>query len=243
MLVNDSRARLLKFFDLKGIPLRQISHAKYWSFSKPQVSNSGEIVGGYGLIEEKGIITQHIVWFTAELDERFTVSTVELARNPEFNPYFARQYWALNRKGNMIWGFPINYELHIVSAEGTLLKTIVKEYNPVPITKEEKDQWIEDFYGGEEKIPPDVKVVWDENRNAFQHISIDDQDRIFVQTYEMDDETGRYIYDVFDSEGKCIARLLMNSQPLVWKNSKLYTVEEDEDGYQYVKRYKVTWNY
>ena len=30
---------------------------------------------------------------------------------------------------------------------------------------------------------------------------------------------------------------------LIWKENRLYTVEEDEDGYQYVKRYKVTWNY
>jgi hypothetical protein len=243
ILVNDRGARLLKYFDLKGIPLKQISHAKYWSFIKPHVDNSGEIVGGYGIIEEKGIITQHIVKFTADLDERFTVSAVELARNPEFNPYFAQQYWALNRKGHIIWGFPIKYELYEVSSEGTLIKSITKEYNPVHITKDEKDKWIQDFYGGEENIPSDVKVVWDEYRNAFQHISIDDQDRIFVQTYEIDDETGKYYYDVFDSEGQCIARLLLNSQPQAWKNNKLYTVEEDEDGYQYVKRYKVTWNF
>jgi hypothetical protein len=29
--------------------------------------------------------------------------------------------------------------------------------------------------------------------------------------------------------------------PLVWKNDKLYTIEEDESGFNVVKRYKVTW--
>ena len=29
----------------------------------------------------------------------------------------------------------------------------------------------------------------------------------------------------------------------VWKKQKLYTIEEDEEGYQVVKRYKVNWKY
>lgn len=29
--------------------------------------------------------------------------------------------------------------------------------------------------------------------------------------------------------------------PKVWKKNKLYTIEEDEEGYQYVVRYKVAW--
>lgn len=241
ILVNDSRARLLKFCDLDGNQLRQVSHARYWSFTKPQVDSSGEILGGYGIIGDKGIFTQHIVKFTETLDEKFTVSSVEIARNPVFNPYFAQQHWTLDQLGQIIWGFPVKYELYVASPEGTRLRTITKDYNPVPITEEEKEKWIEDFYGGEQNIPPDVKVIWDEFRNAFQHISVDDQGRIFVQTYEMDDATGKYLYDVFDPEGRCVTRVGLKSQPLAWKEGKLFAVEEDEDGYQYVTRYKVTW--
>jgi hypothetical protein len=48
---------------------------------------------------------------------------------------------------------------------------------------------------------------------------------------------------VFDSEGKYIARISLKSRPIVWKNNKLFTIEEDGDGFQFVKRYKVTWKY
>ena len=241
ILVNDSSARLLKFCDLEGNQLRQVSHARYWSFTRPQADSAGEILGGYGIIGDKGIFTQHIVKFTETLDEKFTVSTVEIARNPVFNPYFARQHWTQDQKGQIIWGFPVKYELYVESPEGARRKTIRKDYNPVPITEEEKEKWVEDFYGGEQNIPPDVKVVWDEFRHAFQHLSVDDQGRIFVQTYEIDEETGKSIYDVFDSEGRFVTRIGLRSQPLAWKNGRLYTVEEDEDGYQYVKRYKAIW--
>ena len=35
----------------------------------------------------------------------------------------------------------------------------------------------------------------------------------------------------------------LGARPRTWKKGKLYTIEEDEDSFQYVKRYKVTWKY
>ncbi|TET64977.1 MAG: hypothetical protein E3J56_16475 [Candidatus Aminicenantes bacterium] len=66
---------------------------------------------------------------------------------------------------------------------------------------------------------------------------------MFVQTYEKTTGGGSYYYDVFNSEGKYIAKIPLKSQPWVWKRGKLYNIEEDEEGYQVVKRYKVTWKY
>ena len=54
------------------------------------------------------------------------------------------------------------------------------------------------------------------------------------------DEEG-VIYDVFDAEGRFLAELELDFIPIVWNKDRIYTIEEDEEGYQYVKRYKVTW--
>ncbi len=54
-----------------------------------------------------------------------------------------------------------------------------------------------------------------------------------------------YGEDVFDSEGKYIAKIPMSARlnsASVWKNNKLYTIEEDEEGFQTIKRYNVAWN-
>lgn len=242
ILVNDSRARQLKIFSLVGTLKRQIPSGKYMGFMKPHVDSTGEIIAGVGSMGENSFI-RSIKKFTAELEEKFALSTVEFSRYTEINPFSPRQYWVVNKNDQIVWAFPNKYELHVVNPDGTLVKTIMKEYIPVPVMKEDKDKWLKTIYGGEQNVPSDVKIVWTEHQCAFQHISIDEQDRIFIQTFETEDETGKYYYDVFDSEGKCITRLLLSSQPQVWKNGKLYTVEEDEDGYQYIKRYKVTWNY
>jgi len=47
-----------------------------------------------------------------------------------------------------------------------------------------------------------------------------------------------YSQDVFDSNGKYIVRISLKYRPQAWKNNRLYTIEEDEEGYQVVKRYK-----
>jgi len=44
-------------------------------------------------------------------------------------------------------------------------------------------------------------------------------------------------------DGVTVVKIPLEFQPQAFKKSKLYTVEEDEEGYQYVKRYKVTWRY
>ena len=39
------------------------------------------------------------------------------------------------------------------------------------------------------------------------------------------------------------AALFDKVPPQVWKKGKLYTIEYDEEGFELIKRYKVTWNY
>jgi hypothetical protein len=73
-------------------------------------------------------------------------------------------------------------------------------------------------------------------------ITTDDEGRIFVGTYEKTEE-GKYYYDVFDSEGRYLAKVALKGLLQVWKKSKLYSIEEDEDGFQMVKRFKVNWKY
>jgi len=144
-------------------------------------------------------------------------------------------------RGYLLWGFPDKYELHITNSEGKPIKKIIKKYDPIKITEKEKEQVIKERFGGSEGIAPGVKLSWNEHHNAFIYLSIDDKGRIFTRTYEKESERDGYYYDVFDTEGKYIARVILGARPQTWKHGKLYTIEEDEEGFQVVKRYKVNW--
>ncbi|MDH5706954.1 MAG: hypothetical protein OEZ45_13145, partial [Candidatus Aminicenantes bacterium] len=77
---------------------------------------------------------------------------------------------------------------------------------------------------------------------SFNSMTVDEEGRIFVGTYEKTEDDWEY-HDVFDAEGKYIAKVLLKATPYVWKKNKMYSTYRDEEDYIFVKRYKVTWKY
>jgi len=80
----------------------------------------------------------------------------------------------------------------------------------------------------------------------FRDISVDEQGRIFVFTFDREKEKpGFYYIDIYDPEGRYIGQFLSNitASDLVWKNNKLYTIERDQEGFYVIKRYGLHWNY
>ncbi len=116
-------------------------------------------------------------------------------------------------------------------------KKITREYNPVRISEADKEETLKDI----PPIPPGSKIEFKRYHPAFSSFKMDDQGRIFVQTAEKPDSGEKYSFDVFDSEGRYIAKIPLNFRPQVLKKGKIYTKEKDEEGYPFVKRYKVTW--
>ncbi len=143
--------------------------------------------------------------------------------------------WKLADNGNIVYGYPKDYELQIINPEGEIIKKIFKDYDPVEITEEEKEERTKD-------APAGITFDFSKYHSAYYRLTLDDQGRIFVQTWKKKKgEEGNY-HDVFDSEGRYMAKIFLKATPHVWKKGKLYTIEEDEEGYQSVKRYKVKWN-
>jgi len=73
---------------------------------------------------------------------------------------------------------------------------------------------------------------------------VDDEGRIFVKRFEGIENTKRIYCEVFDPQGRYLTDIIfpINMLPGLFKRGKLYTVEEDEEGYRVIKRYKVKWN-
>jgi hypothetical protein len=130
----------------------------------------------------------------------------------------------------VICGFTDSYEFQIINAEGKIVRKVLKEYDPLEISDEEREKR---GLTGEKNVPKYFP--------AFQDFSVDEEGWIFAQTLERQADDARFYYDVFDPEGKYVAKIPLNAFPQYWKKGKMYTIEEDEQGYQHIKRYKVTW--
>jgi len=132
----------------------------------------------------------------------------------------------------IICGFRESYEFQILDSEGKTIRKVLKDYVPIEISEEEKKK---------RKLPrsSELPIYFP----AFQDFSVDEEGRIFVQTYERQIDENKFYYDIFDPEGRYIAKIPLKMKSLSWKKRKLYTIEKDEDGFQTVKRYKVSWKY
>ncbi len=159
---------------------------------------------------------------------------------PEIGVMSPSLFFAISKDGNVIWGNSDLYKLEILNLEGKLIRKIVKDTKPLEITEKDKIR-IKKRY--KRIIDRGYKLLFPKYFPVFRSISIDCEGRIFVGTYEKAriGKDDAYYYDVFDSEGKYIAKIPLRRTPRVWKKNKLYTVDEDEEGYRYVKRYTVKW--
>ena len=164
--------------------------------------------------------------------------------NREYKVLLPFDCYIVSRNDHVVWGNSKEYLLNVLNPEGKLIRIIKKDHKPLKLNEKDREYW------GEKASRLSLaklgyKMILPDFFPTFRDISIDEQGRIFIMTYERHEEKEKsiYTYDVFDSEGKYLTKIPIHSYPRVWKNGKFYTIEADKDGFQYVKRYKVTWNY
>jgi len=158
-------------------------------------------------------------------------------RDPQvIKPFTGRFCWALTPSDELAVSYEGAYEINILSLDGRLRRRIRKEYDPVKISQEEIDGVKQRLRGRRADIPP--------AHSAIQGILADDEGRLYVSTYERTDD-GRWLYyDVFDRDGRCLAKLSIpvTIRPAVWQSGHMYGLEEDAEGLQKVKRFRLVWN-
>jgi len=230
----------LSFFSLEGEFKESISSAKE-SLGPINIDSEGNIIGPT-IVRDKENPRYELKKFGPKLNHLYSLDFSPLpdAIRDGFNPFFPGLRWCLINGNQVVCGYMKEYELRIFDAKGNLIRKILKDYIPVKVTQEDVDKRLE----GKE-LPPQLKerMAIPEYHCPFRWLISDDEGRIFVLTYERVSEKEGYYYDVFDAEGKYIVKVALKTRPFLFKNNKLYTVEEDEEGYQYVKRYKVIWKY
>jgi len=243
ILVNDRGARLLQVFGRDGRYQRSISLARSSAsfFSRPNVDSQNNIVARSMTIIGDGKATFVLAKYDADMNELFRVFTYEHLTLPNTrNVYPPDCFWAIRNDDSLVWGYSEKYELLVLDVNGRVIRRIIRDHEPLEISTKEKEEWVR-FAFGDSGVPPDINVNWPEHHNAFNNLESDDIGRIFVQTYEKAVDGESFYYDVFDPEGRYLTHIPLKSAPKAIRKNNLYVIEEDKDGYQHVKRYKVNW--
>lgn len=150
-----------------------------------------------------------------------------------YDPFMAISYFVIGPDDELVYGYPIDYTIQVFSPEGKLLHKITRDYSPVEVTEEE-------IKSRKEGLPPELKFTPGKYHSAYWRFEVDEVGRLYVQTWEKDPE-GRTYHDLFDEKGRYLTRFLLKGSPLLILKNKLYCQEEDEEGYEHLIRYRLTF--
>lgn len=130
------------------------------------------------------------------------------------------------------------YEIRVFDFNGNLSRKIRKENKAVLMPEEDKIRYEQQMQG----YPPELKKKFfiPAEYPAFRRIIPHDEKWIFVQTWESPGK-GKYIYDVFDSEGRFVARTELEGTPLLCRGDRFYCLREKASGFKELVVLKMTW--
>ena len=155
------------------------------------------------------------------------------------NPFFSVLRFDIIQGDRLVSGYAEEgYVLKIRDTSGNLMRKIEKEYTPLEPTQQDIEERTAD-------TPPEMKrkLSIPKYKPPFRWMLADDEGRIYVYTYERTPDREKYYYDIFDAEGKYIFKIPLKSRPHVILRNKIYTIAQDEDGYEFVKRFGIVWKY
>ncbi|MGB6866811.1 MAG: 6-bladed beta-propeller [Candidatus Aminicenantaceae bacterium] len=230
----------LHFFSLQGEFLGRLNTRSIPGFEGPIIDSKGNIIACEMIRgdENKCVLKK----FDSELNPIITLTTRPLiTKQPKVNYWEMRWsynpiVWGISKEDSIIWGDRTKHEIYVLSTEGKLIKKITRDCKQREMTGEDKKRLLDEWFDGN---PPPSGYTFEFPKYfpAFANFVCDDDGSIFIETYEETEDRKGIICGLFDSQGRYIARILLRLRNFILKKGKLYTIEEDKDGYYCVKRY------
>ncbi|MCK4932362.1 MAG: 6-bladed beta-propeller [Candidatus Aminicenantes bacterium] len=242
LLVEDAGNTRQAYFTLEGEFLRNVSVADKTSLTNLVMDSKGNVLGRQFIIDE-GAMSFEIRKFDKDLNNLFTIESIPFSfRDPQkdkMNPFDFVQIYFFDSEGKIYYGNPKEYEIQIFNSEGKLKKKITKKYKSEKITEEDIEKIMDRI--------PDMgfglknMMEFPKQFPAYEAFTIDEEGRLIVRSYNKAEGEDEVYLDIFDAEGKYISRFPTKVNPRIWKNNKLYALEETDEGFIVIKRYTISW--
>lgn len=243
VLIEDALNQRLALFSLDGKFLRNISTATALGLSGIEMNGRGLIVARSMGMGDAGKMFMDVKTYDKDLNPKIKLAAVEfpISLQSKINPFSGMNLlYTLDGQGRLYFGSQKDYEIRVLSSEGKLLRTIGRDFVPVAITKEDKEEML--------KLIPstsgiDVKgmIQFPDVFPPYGNFVLADDGRLLVRTYEKGRVKKEYYWDVFDDEGRYIAKVPIAHEIRLWRDGKAYFFVEDEDGYKVLKCFRARW--
>jgi hypothetical protein len=85
-------------------------------------------------------------------------------------------------------------------------------------------------------------ILFPDEFPAFGDFVLADEGRLLVKTYEKGEASKEFYWDVFDADGRYIARVPIVHEIRLWRDGRAYFIVEDEDGYKTIRCCRARWD-
>ena len=249
LMIEDVTNRRLSYYSFQGEHIKDVSTATKLAMVRVLISKQGNMFGmqmGMPADAGEGKLFYEFNMLDKELNSLFTLAKIEFpipipGSGNKMNIMDMTAPYQFDSKGNILFSRNQDYEIKVFNPVGKNIRTIKKNYKPIKITQEDIDEMLERFPSNAGGINTREMFEFPDNFPPFQNFTLDEQDRIYVRTYVKGKNEGEYVIDIFDAKGIFISQLVTKADFRLIKNNKIYSVEENEDGYRILKVYQATW--
>jgi hypothetical protein len=250
IMVEDAANRKLSFFTLGGEFLRDLSFAdKGLALTTLFMDGRGNFAGRMMGVEGQKAFFE-LVKFDPEMNPLFAVGKTPFeipqpGSGNKMNMFEFIVTYAFDPQGRLFYAPNKDYELQVFDAEGAHVLSIQKDYKPVKVTDEDIEE-IEERLSAFSGMAGGANLMdlfeFPKLFPPYQGFFLDDESRIYVRTWEKGEGEDEFWTDVFDKEGNYFTRFVHRSELRIIKGDTAYGVEENEDGFRLIKKYKVAWS-
>ncbi len=248
LAINDALARKMIYFTKQGKYIREVSYATTrLALVTLLMDSQGNFMGREMKLEGQEMVYE-IVKLDQEMESLFTLDKIGFpapipGSGNKINLMDATSIFQFDNSGNIYYGRNREYEIKIFTPEGKHVKSIRKEFQPQKITEKDKEEILSRLDNVPVAVPINLRDMFEFPNlfPPFQFFTLDEEGRIIVRTWEKGKKEDEFVHDVFDSEGRFISQFASKITVSVWKNGKAYAIDENEEGFNVIKRYSVRW--
>ena len=235
LVVYDVLQMRFSFFKTDGYYIRDLHYEKP-RLDHARLDSKGNVYAFATIFDRETFRSEEMtIFLNPEAKDPLLLTRDERVSEPnKIEIFMPKPFWTLDFADNFIYGHSRDYEIQFFGA-GThkLFKKTRKVYDPVPVSEADiKESRKPEFSS--------IPMAFPKEHAAFRPFFSSDTGHLFVETCEKAGD-GFFIHDIFDKDGRLLARMPLKPRGLKISDGKYYALEKDEDGYQYVKRYAVTW--
>lgn len=245
LAVNDALGRKIVYFTKQGKYIDHVSYASRLQLVNLLMDSQGNFIGRELKLEGQEMFFE-IVKLNKNMKFLFSLDKIGFP-NPisgkKINLMDAISIFQFDRSGNIYYGRNRDYEINMYTPEGKHVKSIRKDFQPQKITDEDKEEILSRLDSVPNAGPINLRDMFEFPKMfpPFQVFTVDEENRIIVRTWEKGQEEDEFVHDIFDSEGRFISQFTSKIIVSVWKNGKAYAIDENEEGFNVIKRYAVRW--